>query len=355
MSQQLSNEIDETVKFLLELVTDSDLENDRRIQAALMAAELGGATAAVAALLKLDEGITWSPYTGYESTYHIEIARAVAKLGDAESAVRILIAICESDDLGREERCEAAQEIMGMGDTLAGVAGYKAVLYFANEYGVRMEFDEEADYRIRAAEKMAEAGKIAEAVTVLKVITESGEDEYDHSDRWNAAVTLSNIGDNAAAAKAFLSLAVDDDLDAEDQGRLDAALKVAELGDWEMAKEALISVAEECDRAEVGLKAAIEVASFMDDGAERAIAIIGGLLSLRYSRHQLMDAQMERDFAVSEQTQSPARSSRMTDQEKAWALILEAAKILYPRAFAGLTAYRRLESGLSVMRTNGNA
>jgi len=321
----------------VELVNDSDIETDieRRIQTALMVAELGGATAAVAALLKLDEGITWSPYTGYESRYHIEIARAVAKLGDAESAVRILVAVCEGDDLGREERCEAAQEVMRMGDTLAGVSGYKAVLYFANEYGVRMDFDEEAEYRIKSAKRMAEAGKIAEAVTVLKVITESGGDEYDYSDRRNAAVTLSKIGDDAAAAKAFLSLAVDDDLDAEDQDRLDAALKVAELGDWEMAMEALLSVAEDCDREEVRLKAAIEVASFMDDGAEPAIAIIGGLLSWRYSSHQLMDARMERDLAVDDQTPSIPPATTMTDQEKAWALILEAAKILYPRAFAG--------------------
>lgn len=44
---------------------------------------------------------------------------------------------------------------------------------------------------------------------------------------------------------------------------------------------------------------------------------------------------MERDFAGSEQTTSMTRAAVMTDQEKAWALILEAAKILYPRAFAG--------------------
>ena len=335
MGEQITGEIDETVKFLLELVTDSDLENDRRIQAALMAAELGGATAAVAALLDLDEGITWSSYTGYESTYHIEIARAVAKLGDAASAVRILVAICEGDDLGREERCEAAQEIVRMGDTVAGVSGYKAVLYFASEYGVRMEFDEEAEYRISAAEKMAKAGKIAEAVAVLKVITEDERDEYNHSDRWNAAVTLANIGDNAAAARGFSSVVFDNDFNVEDQERLNAALKVAELGDWEMAREALLSVAEECDLEEVRLKAAIEVASFMDDGAESAIAIIGGLLSLRYSSHQLMDARIERDLAVDAQASIMPPVAATTDQERAWAQILEAAKILYPGAFAG--------------------
>ena len=337
MSQQLSDEIDETVKFLLALVTDlgSDLETERRIEAAMRAADLGSASAAVAALVELDKSITLSTcYAGDEGTDRLEIARAVAKLGDAGSAVRILVALLENDYIGLEEREAAEQDIIKMGDTVAGVSAIRAVIYSARERGIDAGFTE-ADYRIESAERVAKAGKIAEAVTVLKVITESGEDEYDYSDRRNAAVTLSDIGDAAAAAKAFLSLAVDDDPDAEDQDRLDAALKVAELGDWEMAREALLSVAEECDREEVRLKAAIEVASFMDDGAEPAIAIIGGLLSLRYSIHQLMDARMERDLAIDAQASILPPVAATTDQEKAWALILEAAKILYPRAFAG--------------------
>ena len=265
MSQQPNNGIDEPIKFLVELVNDSDAEIDveRRIEAALMVAKLGDAAAAIAALIELDESITLGPYTSEEGAYHLEIARAIAQLGDAEKAVGILAAICENDELGREERYEAAQEILRMGNTVAGVSGYKAVLYFANEDGVDM--DDEAEYRISAAERMAGAGKIADAVKVLKVITETAgwlyDNEYSRSDRWNAAVTLSNIGDNADAVKAFLSLALDDDAD-EDQERLDAALKVAELGDWEMASEALLSVAEECEREEVRLKAAIELASF---------------------------------------------------------------------------------------------
>lgn len=338
MGQQPSNEIDEAVKFLLELVNDSDVEFDveRRIQAALMAANLGGAAVAVAALVELDESITLGPYTSEEGTYHLEIAQAIAKLGYEEEAVGILAAICENDNLGREERDEAAQEILRMGDTVAGVSGYKAVLYFAREVSVDM--DDEAEYRISAAERMAKAGKIEDAVEVLKVITEHVgwlyDNEYSRSDRWNAAVTLSDIGDNAAAAKAFLSLAVDVDADAEDQERLDAAIKVAELGDWEMASEALVTIAAECEHEEIGLKAAVQVASFMDKGAERAIEIMGALLSRRYSYHELIDAQIERNLAVTDQTPGLLRAATTTDQEKAWALILEAAKILYPGAFA---------------------
>ena len=338
MSQQPSNGIDEPVKFLVELVNASDVELDvdRRIQAALMAAKIGDATAAVNALVELDQSITLELYTEGEDTYHLEIARAIAKLGYEEEAVGILVAICENDDLEWEERNEAAQEILRMGDTVAGVSGINAVFYFAREGGVGMGFDE-AEYRISAAERMHKAGKTAEAVEILKVITEcvgwSNDDKYSRMDRWNAAVTLSNLGANVAAVKGFLSLAVDDDVDAEDEERLDAALMVAELGDWEMASEALVTVAAECEQEEIRLKAAIQVASFMDEGAERAIEIIGTLLSRRYSYRQLMDAQMERDFAVSNQTPSPPRSATMTDQEKAWALILEAAKILYPCAF----------------------
>ncbi len=337
MSQPPPNEIDETVIFLLELVNDSGVEFgvERRIEAALRAADLGSPGAAIAALVDLDESIALSTYyPGDEGEARRAIARAIAKLGEAGSAVRILVAILENDYIGLEEREAAEQEIIKMGDTVAGVSAIRAVIYFAGERGIDAEFTE-AEYRISAGERMAEAGKIAEAVTVLKVITENNKDEYDHADRWNAAVMLSNIGDNAAAAKAFWSLAVDDDLNAEDQDRLDAALKVLELGDWEMASEALLSVAEECDREEVRLKAAIEVASVMDEGAEPAIAIIGGLLSSRYSSHQLIDAQMERHFAINDQTPSSPPTATMTDQETAWALILEAAKVLYPRAFAG--------------------
>ena len=338
MSEDPTNRIDEVVKFLLELVTDlnNDLEIDRRIEAASMAAKLGGNAAAVAALVELDQSITLGTCTSEEGEDHFKIARQVAKLGDPESAVGILVAICENDYLGWEERNDAAQEILRMGDTVAGVSGIGAVLYFASESGIDMGFDE-AEYRISRAERMAEAGKIEDAVEVLKVITEHvgwlDDDEYSRSDRWNAAVTLSDIGDNAAATKTFLSLAVDGGADAEDQERLDAALKVAELGDWEMASEALLSVAEECDQEEVRLKAAIELASVVDEGAERAIEIIGALLSQRYSNHQLMDAQMERDLASNDQTPGVLRAATMTDQEKAWPLILEAAKILYPGAF----------------------
>lgn len=336
MSRPLPNEIDETVKFLLELVNDSDVEFgvERKIEAAFRAADLGGTGSAVAALVELADSITLSScYAGYQGADHLKIARAIAKLGDPESAVRILVAILENDYIGLEEREAAEQEIINMSDTVAGVSAIRAVIYSAGERGSDAGFTE-AEYRISASETMAAAGKIAEALTVLKVITENSRDEYDHSERWNAAVTLSNIGDNAAAAKAFLSLAVDDDLDAEDQDRLDAALKVVELGDWEMASEALLTVAEECEYEEIGLKAAIQAASFMDVGAERAIEIIGALLSRRYSYRQLMDAQMERDLAVNDQTTGLPRAAMVTDQEKAWALILEAANILYPRAFA---------------------
>ena len=335
MGQQPSDEIEETIKFLLELVTDLDVDfgTDQRIQAASRAAALGSTDAAVAALVELTESMAGDPYTG---AARLEIAREVAKLGDAESCVGILAAICEDDDLEWEERNEAAQEISGMGDTVAGVSGINAVLYFANEGGVDMGFDA-GERRILAAERMAKAGQTEDAVEVLKVITEKGvwpeDDKYNRMDRWNAACTLSAVGDSAAAAKAFLSLAVDDDPDAEDQERLEAALKVAELGDWEMASEALASIAEECDREEVRLKAAVELASVMDEGAERAIEIIGLLLSQRYSNHQLKEAQMERDLAVNDQTPSLPRAATMTDQEKAWALILEATKILYPGAF----------------------
>ncbi len=331
MSQQPDNEIGEAVSFLLELINDlnNDLETDRRIEAASLAAKLGGNAAAVAALVQLAESVNMDPHT---SIARLEIAREVEKLGDAEGSVRILVPICEADDIEWEERNEAAQEILRIGDTVAGISGINAVFYFARESGIDMGFDE-AEYRISAAERMHKAGNTADAVAILNVIAESEEDEYSHSDRWNAAVTLSNIGDNAAAAKAFLSLAVDDH-DAEDQDRLDAALKVAELGDWEMASEALVTVAAECEDEEIRLRAAIQVASFMDEGAERAIEIIGALLSRRYSYRQLMEAQMERDFDVSDQAPILPRAATMTDQEKAWALILEAAKILYPRAFA---------------------
>ena len=332
MSEQPNSEIGETVKSLLELVNDSDLETDRRIDAAFQVANLVDNGAAVAALVELDESIRLGSYRSDEGAAHLKIARAIAKLGDAEGAVEILAAMCEDDDLEWEERNDAAQEILRMGDTVAGVSGINAVFFLASESGVDMGFDE-AEYRIRAAGRMAEAGKISEAATVLKEITEDEGDKYSHMDHWNAALTLSEIGDNATAAKAFLSLSVGDYPDADDQERLDVALKVAELGDWDMASEALLSVAEECDREEIGLKAAIQVASFMDKGAERAIEIMGTLLSRRYSYHELIDARMERDFAVGEQTPGQPEPAATTDQEKAWALILEAAKILYPRAF----------------------
>ncbi len=334
MGQQRSNEVEEAIKFLLEMVNDSDAEFavERRIQAALITANLGGAAVAVAALVELDESLTLGSYTSDEGAHHLKIAREVANLGCEEAAVGILAAICENDDFGTEDREEAAQEILRMGDTVAGVSGYKAVLYFANEGDVDM--GDEAEHRMLAAERMAKAGKIADAVEVLKVITEKGvwpeDDKYSRMDRWNAACTLSAVGDSAAAAKAFLSLAVDDDVNAEDQQRLDAALKVVELGDWEMASEALLSVAVECEEEEIRLKAAINVASCMDNGTERAIEIIGSLLSQRFSSHQLIEAQMERDFAVSDDMPS----SPDTAQEKAWASILEATKVLYPGAFA---------------------
>lgn len=333
MSQKPNNEIDEAVKFLLELVNDlnNDLETSRRIQAALRAANLGANDAAVTALVQLAESFATDLYT---AAARRDIARAIAKLGDEESAVEILVAMCEDDDLEWEERNEAAQEIIKMGDTVAGVSGINAVFYFASESGVDMGFDE-AEYRVSAAERMAKAGQVDEAVAVLSVIAENEGYKYSHMDRWNAALTLSEVGDNTAAAKAFLSLATDDAPDAEDQERLDAALKVVELGDWDMASEALLSVAAECEREEIGLKAAIQVASFMDKGAERAIEIMGTLLSRRYSYHELIETQVELDFAAADQTLSLPRAAATTDQEKAWALILEAAKILYPRAFAG--------------------
>ena len=269
MSQQPDNDIHEAVKFLLELVTDLDidLETDRRIEAASRAANLGGSAAAVAALVELDESITLGPYTSEEGAYHLKIALEVAKLGDAESAVEILTAMCEDDGLECEERKEAAQEILNMGNTAAGVSGINAAFYFASEYGIDMGFDE-VEYRIRAAETMAKAGNIADAVAVLNVVSENEDEKYNRSDRWNVASTLSEVGDNAAAAKAFFSLAVDDDIDADDQDRLDAALKVAELGSREMVSEALTSVAEECDQEEVRVKAAKELAAFLGEQTE---------------------------------------------------------------------------------------
>ena len=335
MSQQPNNEIEGTVKFLLELVTDLDvdLETDRRIEAASRAATLGGTASAVAALVELAERFTVDPYT---SAARLEIAREIARLGSADSSVGILAVICEDDDLDWDERNEAAQEILRMGNTVAGVSGINAVLYFANESGVDMGIDE-AEYRTSAAERMAEAGQIEDAVEVLKVITQnvvwSEHNRFSRVDRWNAAVALSSLGDESAAAKAFLSLAVDDDIDAEDQERLDAALMVAELGDWEMASEALVTVAAECEHEEIRLKAAIQVASHMDEGTERAIEIIGALLARRYSYRQLIEAQMEREYPVGVQPPNLPRDATMTDHEKAWALIVEASKILYPRAF----------------------
>ncbi|MCY4418011.1 MAG: hypothetical protein OXE87_17125 [Chloroflexi bacterium] len=335
MSQSPNNEIDEAVTFLLELVNDlsNELESLRRIEAASIAAKLGGDAAAIEALVELAEGFAVESYAG---AARLEVAREVAKLGDAESSVEILAAICEDDDLGWDEREEAAQEILRMGDTGHGVSGINAVLYFANESGVDMGIDE-AEYRTSAAERMAEAGQIEAAVEVLKVITQDGvwseHNRFSRVNRWNAAVTLSNLGDESAAAKAFFSLAVDDDINAGDQERLDAALMVAELGHWEKASEALVTVAAECEHEEIRLKAAIQVASHMDQGTERAIEIIGTLLARRYSYHQLTEAQMEREVSVDDQTPSLALDVAMTDQEKAWALILEATKILYPRAF----------------------
>ena len=331
MNQQPNNEVDEGMTFLLESVTDlnNDLETDQRIEAATRAAGLGGNAAAVAALVQLADNFAAHPYT---SAARIEIAREVANLGDPERAVELFATICEDDDLEWDERNGAAQEILRMGNTVAGVSGINAVLYFANESGVDMGFDE-AEYRISAAERMHRAGNTADAVNVLSVIAVNEGNRYSHSDRWNTAWTLSEIGDESAAAKAFFSLAIDDDVDAEDQDRLQAALKVAELGDGEMAQEALSSVAEECDKEEVRLKAAIEIASVMGEGAERAIEIIGTLLSLRYSNRQLIEGQMEREFAVDDQTPNLPLDANGTDQEKAWALILEASKILYPRAF----------------------
>ena len=205
-----------------------------------------------------------------------------------------------------------------------------------------MGFDE-AQYRISAAERMAEAGQTEDAVAVLKVITENERDEYDHSDRWNAAVTLSNIGENAAAAKAFLSLA-DDGGDYEyEQGRnrLEAAMKAAELGEWERAAGALLSIAEDkwIEGNEVRVQAAIEAAGRLMTaglGAERAIAILGTLLSECYSADRLFEAswERERERDANGETSNSSCGSVLTAQEKAWALILKAAKILYPGAFS---------------------
>ena len=266
MNQQPSNEIGGTVKFLLDLVTDLDIgiETDRRIEAASRAANLGGNAVAVAALVQLADSLATDPCT---CVARLEIAREVAKLGDAESAVEILAAMCEDDGLEWEERNEAAQEILKMGNTVAGVSGINAVLYFASEYGIDMGFDE-VEYRILTAERMAKSGEVEDAVAVLNVIAENEDEKYNRSDRWNAAFTLSEVGDNVAAAKAFFSLAVDDDIDADDQDRLDAALKVAELGSREMASEALTSVAEECDQEEVRVKAAKELAAFLGEQTE---------------------------------------------------------------------------------------
>ncbi len=228
MSQEPERGVDEVIKFLVELVKDddADLDLERRIQSAQMVANLGDAAAAVSALVEL------GGYTSMDGWDRLQIARGITKLGHLEDAVEMFVAICEDGDLEWEERNEAAQEILRMGDTVAGVAGISAVLHVANEFGVDMGFDE-VEYRNSAAERLAKAGETADAIEVLKVVTEDdsdwGTNKYDAEQRWNAASTLAEIGGVADAAKAFMSLAVDDYADAEDHDRLTAALELIAL------------------------------------------------------------------------------------------------------------------------------
>ncbi len=76
----------------------------------------------------------------------------------------------------------------------------------------------------------------------------------------------------------------------------------------------------------------------MDRGAQQAVAILGELLSLRYSEQALENADWERrekEWEASGDGSSSDRVIAPTEQELAWRLMREAAKILYPGAFSG--------------------
>jgi tetratricopeptide (TPR) repeat protein len=179
------------------------MDAETRIAAALELKSMGETSAAVRYLesVATDEWCE-SP----DSEYLMEAADELLKIGGKEASVHAWGAIVGNESAEMEHRVDAAQHILGMGPTIAGMDAIDQVLDLAQEIGIELGIEPD-EYRVDSAVKIAESGNVEAGTQALLELSKN----YERSiwSRYQAARALASLGQIDEAAAAYESFTED--------------------------------------------------------------------------------------------------------------------------------------------------